>query len=222
MYGAVAILGALLWVGPAVAQSPPGTLDAALESTVADGLMLQSDVDWHRGDYGRAARALLIDTEFDPANVEAWAGASWLVWSWGAKESGLAILDRMVERLPDDPSALLEAGELARVQGDMDRATRWLRQAFVLDPTSEIACTRLGAALRKQQQWDEAAKVYRTLLEHHPKHPSALRFLERFERRGDMLPDGPPAPPESGPGGNGGPPGPGPRPGPRQAPRSVT
>jgi tetratricopeptide (TPR) repeat protein len=220
MHGAALILGALLWTAPATAQPAPGTLDAALESTVADGLMRQSDIDWHRGDYGRAARALLIDTEFDPTNVDAWAGASWLVWSWGAKESGIAILDRMTERLPDDPGALVEAGELARLQGDLGRATRWLRESFRLDPTSELTCIRLGGILRKQALWEEAATVYRALLEHHARHPSALRFLERFERKGNMLPDEAPATPESAPEGDGGPSGP--VPGQRQAPRSVT
>jgi tetratricopeptide (TPR) repeat protein len=220
MHGAVVILGALLWVVPAVAQSEPSSLDAALESTVADGLMLQSDIDWHRGDYHRAARALLIETEFDPTNVEAWAGASWLLWSWEARESGIAVLDRMTERLADDPGALTEAGELARLQGDTERAERWLSESLRMDPASALTCTRLGALLRKQARWEEAAKVYHTLLEHHARHPSALRFLERFDRKGTMLPDEGPASPESAPDEGGGPPGPGP--GRRLAPRSVT
>lgn len=218
MYGLVAIIGALLWVAPAAAQTESGSLDAALESTVADGLMLQSDIDWHRGDYHRAARALLIETEFDPTNVEAWAGASWLLWSWEAKESGIAVLDRMTERLPDDAGALTEAGELARLQGDMGRAERWLSESLRLDPASALTCTRLAALLRKQARWEEAARVYHTLLEHHAGHPSALRFLERFDRKGTMLPDESPGSPESAPDEGEGPTGPGPR----QAPRSVT
>lgn len=180
-----------LWLGPA--ETPPSALDQALADTVCDGLILQSDVDWHRGDYARAARALLVSTEFDPGNEGSWLGAAWLLWSWSAKQSALTVLDRMVATLPGSADALWQAGQLARMQGDSERAIRWLREAHRIDPADANASIELGAVLRKRELWDEAAEVYRDLERAHPGHPSARRFLDRYEKTGQMKPEsGPP------------------------------
>ncbi len=191
MAGAVVLLCALLGqVAPAPVVGP-SALDEALAATVADGLILQSDVDWHRGDYGRAARALLLDTSFDPDNVSSWVGAAWLVWSWGATPASLAILDHMIEVTGDNETALSEAASLADLQGDTERTLRWAREAYRLEPGDPLNAVRLGSVLRKREQWAEAAEVYRQLLERVPDHPSALRFLGRYERTGRMTPETP-------------------------------
>jgi hypothetical protein len=190
-----ALIIALCLMGPpADAPAADATaLDSALAGAVVDCLVLQSDVEWHRGDYRRAGRALWLTASFDPSDADAWTGASWLFWSWGAKRAPIAILDRMVEAVPGNSDAFREAGQLVRLQGDEERCLRWMREAHRLAPDDTLASIVLGASLRKHKLWDEAAEAYRSVLLREPGHQTALRFLDRYERTGTMAATPPPA-----------------------------
>ncbi len=181
-------LGALLLSGGSGEQAGETRVDAeaALAASVVDALILQSDVDWHRGDYHRASKGLLAASYLDAAYIDGQVSAAWLAWSWGASAVAVRILERVVILNPDDPYALHESAVQAEMQGEVDRAIAWETRAHEADPEDALIGITLAGFLRGQERWAEAAEVYRDVLEANPGNHSAIRYLERYEAHGHM------------------------------------
>ncbi len=188
MIGTLGLLGTFLTSG-APEQATDGGIAAAREAltlTVVDSLILQSDVDWHRGDYYRASKASLVGAILDPTFSDGMVNAAWLTWSWGAKDLALRILDELARTNADNSAALHEAAVQAEMQGDRKRAIAWESQAHALEPEDALIGITLAGFYRDEERWEEAAAVYRDVLQWHPGHPSATRYLERYEVHGHM------------------------------------
>ncbi|MBD3174601.1 MAG: hypothetical protein GF320_05450 [Armatimonadia bacterium] len=184
MIGAWLALAAALAVG----QPADSDLDSALGATVVDGLTFESDIQWHRGDYARAGMARLLGAELLEDDYIAYVDAAWLAWSWEHTDLGRLVCRRALEMNPSSAPAAYEVAVLVELWGDDAWSLRLLRRAHELDPQDRLTAVALGAALRELGRWDDAAKVYRALKEHHPDYPSADRFLDRYEAWGHMHP----------------------------------
>src|ERR1044071_3738034 len=65
--------------------------DAVLGDTM-NQLWVQIDHHFHEGEYNHAINLCRIVVQGDPHNMEAYANASWLLWSTGRNEEALKIL----------------------------------------------------------------------------------------------------------------------------------
>jgi tetratricopeptide (TPR) repeat protein len=78
---------------------------------------------------------------------------------------------------------------LARAHGGNQGAESALRNAARLDPVHGLPA--LGQYLQRQKRWDEAAAVWRKLIQHEPSEPNAYlnlgRSYERLARPGDAV-----------------------------------
>jgi len=193
---------ALTLVGPAGQES---ALEAVLREGLVNALISESDLHWHRGDYGRAAVATVLASELAGDYARGYLDAAWLAWSWGCRDAGAALLDHAAARFPEAPGFWQEGGTLARMWGEPERALAFLRRAYELAPEDRINCAELAAQLRRAHEWAGAAEVYQTLLKHHPGDGVAMMYLERYRVQGDMLPrdveepEGPPPNAPTGP-----------------------
>lgn len=204
---------ALAVIAPAVSNDAPcqgnsSALESAFATAVVDSLIAEADVHWHRGDYGRAARAELLATDLEPSYIDGYTNAAWLAWSWAASMQAQAICERLIARNPNSPDAFFEAATQCKLRGDLGRAELLYRRAHELEPDSRLTMAELAGLLRRRGAWAEAADVYRKILELYPNDEPALRYLQRYEATGTMeRPDAGPPPPQRG--------------GPRAVPRMV-
>lgn len=197
MLGTAMALLCMLSVG----QSPNTALCQALHSSLVDGVMFESDIHWHRGDYARAGMARLLGGDLTLGDTVAYTDSAWLAWSWGHTDLGRAVCRRALAVNPDDPGAAYEVAALVRLWGDVEWSLELLQRAHRGDPGDSVTALALGAALRARERWSEAAAVYRVLEAHHPGDPSAARFLQRYDEWGHMRPaeQAPDAPNEAAP-----------------------
>lgn len=66
---------------------------------------------------------------------------------------------------PLDPDTLADLGALAVQSGDVDAAMRWNRRALALEPAHDAARFAIASAFRLGNQYDEAIRVLRSLLD---------------------------------------------------------
>ncbi|HET6709005.1 tetratricopeptide repeat protein [Amycolatopsis sp.] len=89
----------------------------------------------------------------------------------GAPSEAASLVDEVRELLSRDVESLGEAtsllGQVATVQGDLERATRLLREAFEIQTGASLhgaavsTALRLGDTLRQRGHLDEAVEAYR-------------------------------------------------------------
>ena len=104
---------------------------------------------------------------------------------WDPREAAAtAVFDRLLERWPDDPAALVAVAEAYDDAGDGEAAVRYFEQAMTgphgaeLDGTELRRCfLHLGNALREQGRGAEAVGVLERGLEEFPGSRSLRTFL---------------------------------------------
>jgi tetratricopeptide (TPR) repeat protein len=105
----------------------------------------------------------------------------------GKPDDGIAILQGVVAKHEDDPSAYIA---LAQMYSDADRganALQTLQTAQKKFPSDDGVAFELGAVLDKQKQYADAEAVFKQVLDRDPKNAAALNYLgymlaERGER----------------------------------------
>jgi len=66
--------------------------------------------------------------------------------------------------------------------GDEEKALKYYRAAYELDATHLPTLVDRGNLLYRRQQWDEAFKLYQTILVHHRESQSEAQIVEDFHR----------------------------------------
>lgn len=74
----------------------------------------------------------------------------------GRAGEAIALLDRILEQTPASSRALFLRGKVAREQGHLHGAERWMREAVRLDPNDPEALYQLAQVLRALNQEEEA------------------------------------------------------------------
>lgn len=85
---------------------------------------------------------------------------------------------------PRDPLALLAAGSVAAMSGDVRGAEQPLRAAVAIDPGLHEAWHWLGETLQAQQRWQDASAAYLRAMAGHP--GEAVNVAICMERGGDL------------------------------------
>jgi adenylate cyclase len=113
-----------------------------------------------------AQRSLHIDPRLAYAHYVLGRTHMYFEWDWAAAK---AELERAIELDPDDPHARVELAYLTEgIFGQFDRKVRYLRQIVSSDPLDAESLDHLGTSLFLAGRLDEAAAVYRKLLQLYP------------------------------------------------------
>ena len=89
-------------------------------------------------------------------------------------------IKRAAELVPDDPAILDSLGWVSYRLGNMQDALKWLGMAFERLEDAEIAA-HYGEVLWKNNQRDEAEKVWKIGLENNSEHPVLLETMHRLK-----------------------------------------
>jgi tetratricopeptide (TPR) repeat protein len=95
-------------------------------------------------------------------------------------EEALDYIKRAAELVPDDPAILDSLGWVSYRLGNMQDALKWLGMAFERLEDAEIAA-HYGEVLWKNNQRDEAEKVWKIGLENNAEHPVLLETMHRLK-----------------------------------------
>lgn len=123
-------------------------------------LWVETDRHFHEGEYVHAVGLNRIIVQGDPSNFEAYATASWLLWSLGQTEPSIAILKQGIAVNPNDSYLYDELGKHYLINlKDHKNAIPYLEAATKL-PCHWTTWNLLGTALEKANQWEKAVKVW--------------------------------------------------------------
>jgi tetratricopeptide (TPR) repeat protein len=162
----------------------------ALERTrllFESGRLFQKDL----GDEDRAAEMYARTLELDPEHVDAAEPLSEIYFKrqqWQPLVPLLEMLVRKSERRPKNELNVMyyRLAKAADSLGDADRALRYYKQAYDLDSTYLPTLLDRAALLFRREQWDEAFKLYQTILVHHRDAQEDSEIVEIFHRIGQI------------------------------------
>ena len=95
----------------------------------------------------------------------------------GDRDAGIALLEQVVEAVPESTVARLDLGIAYAEAGDLDRAESSLKEAISLNPKHPVAYNELGIVHRKQGSFKKARKSYERALSIYPDFHYARRNL---------------------------------------------
>jgi tetratricopeptide (TPR) repeat protein len=140
LLGFLAIL-ALLVPGAAAAraddaaQSPADTAAAELTDLLVNGLIVESDGQWHQGDYRGASRANLMASTLDPTYEEGYDNSAWLTWSLGYDAKAIAIYEKAVAANPRSARLLEAFGAHYQITHRPAKALELYRRVLAVEPS---------------------------------------------------------------------------------------
>ena len=105
-------------------------------------------------------RNAITKAPIGPELVEVYIALAVLLSQEGQGEEAKKVLTSAQERLPESPALRRAVGEVALGQGRHADAISEFRRALELDKDDVAARFRLGVALRRNQNYDEATKVF--------------------------------------------------------------
>lgn len=124
-----------------------------------------------------AYRAAIASGESHPALVDAYVALAVLLGQLGKSDEAQAALTEAKAKLADTPAVHQALGELALAQGRVPSAIAEFKAALALDQENVAAKFRLGVALRRNRQFEEAAKMLDEVAAVDREHPGLA--LER-------------------------------------------
>ena len=127
--------------------------------------------------------------ELDPEHVETAEPLSELYFKrkeWGPLVPLLEMLARKSSRKTNREMTQLyhRLAKAADQLGDAERATKYYKQSFDLDPTYLPTLLDRAALLYKLEQWDDAFRIYQTILVHHRDSQKDQDIVDLFFRLG--------------------------------------
>lgn len=102
------------------------------------------------------------------------------------------LLDTVVQKLdPNKDSRELcrqyyRLGYITEKQGKDQKALKNYQKAYDIDPTYLPALEGLGAALLRAERWDDAQKIYQTILIHHRESLTDAEVVDYYFKLGDI------------------------------------
>jgi len=121
------------------------------------GLFLQ-------GDLKGAAAAFQIVTEADPNNPDGWVNIGRCAVQEGDMTRARVVLEKALAIAPNLARANFFYAKVLRADGDYDGAAARLRMVLARYPRDRVALNDLGRVLFLQRKYDEAVKVFESVL----------------------------------------------------------
>jgi tetratricopeptide (TPR) repeat protein len=143
------------------------------------------------GDEAKAKELYQRTLELDPEHVEAATPLADIYYrqgEWAPLVPILEMLARKADRRAHRELNILyyRLAKAAEQMGDEEKALKYFRSAYELDATHLPTLVDRGNLLYRRQQWDEAFKLYQTILVHHRESQSEARIVEIFHRIGHI------------------------------------
>lgn len=143
------------------------------------------------GDEDRAKELFARTLEFDPEHVEAAAPLAELYYhreEWAPLIPVLEMLARKTDRRANKELHVLyyRLAKAADKLDDQDKALKCYRQAYELDPTHLPTLVDRADLLYRRQQWDDAFKLYQTVMVQHRESQTDEQIVEIFHRIGNI------------------------------------
>jgi len=112
--------------------------------------------------------------------------AGWKLIKDGEPEHAAKLFADALKLRPEDPVLLFGAGMSAAMTGRFDEAKDKLRRALAKDPGLTNASLFLGAMLYKEDELDEAIKVYEAAAKLAPDDKQLSESLDRWRKEADV------------------------------------
>jgi tetratricopeptide (TPR) repeat protein len=151
------------------------------------GKIYQTDI----GDEDKATELYARTLALDPEHVEAAEPLAELYFrraQWGPLVSVLEMLARKADRKANKELNVLyyRLAKAADQLGEGDKALRYYKQAYELDSTHLPTLLDRANLLYRREQWDDAFKLYQTILVHHRESQKDSDIVEIFHRIGQI------------------------------------
>jgi tetratricopeptide (TPR) repeat protein len=143
------------------------------------------------GDEQRAKDLFARTLEFDPEHVEAAAPLAEIYYheeEWAPLIPVLEMLARKTDRRANKELHVLyyRLAKAADKLGEQEKALKCYRQAYELDPTHLPTLVDRADLLYRRQQWDDAFKLYQTVMVQHRESQTDAQIVEIFHRIGTI------------------------------------
>jgi tetratricopeptide (TPR) repeat protein len=143
------------------------------------------------GDEAKAKELYARTLELDPEHVEAATPLADIYYrqgEWAPLVPILEMLTRKADRRAHRELNILcyRLAKAAERLGDEEKALKYYRSAYELDATHLPTLVDRANLLYRRQQWDEAFKLYQTILVHHRESQSEAQIVEIFHRIGHI------------------------------------
>jgi len=143
------------------------------------------------GDEAKGKELYARSIELDPEYIEAATPLADIYYRQSEWAPLVPILEMLVRK--SDRRAHRELNVLcyrlakaAEQLGDEEKALKYYRSAYELDATHLPTLVDRANLLFRRQQWDEAFKLYQTILVHHREQQSEAQIVEIFHRIGHI------------------------------------
>src|SRR5208283_4918730 len=143
------------------------------------------------GDEAKAKELYARTLELDPEHVEAATPLADIYYrqsEWAPLVPILEMLTRKADRRAHRELNILcyRLAKAAEQLGDEEKALKYYRSAYELDATHLPTLVDRANLLYRREQWDEAFKLYQTILVHHRESQSEAQIVEIFHRIGHI------------------------------------
>jgi len=155
------------------------------EESNADYFWRRADHAFERGDYKRAIGLHKAIVALNPADVESFGVAAWLMWSLGNGDTARAHLLRGLMANSDNPEMWNEAGQHADLQKRFADARDSYLTALDLTPKTDdtqLLRRRLAHAAQKSGDLDLSLETWRGLVRDFPNDAVSKNNLARVEK----------------------------------------
>ena len=143
------------------------------------------------GDEQKAKDLFARTLELDPEHMEAGAPLAELYYrneEWAPLIPVLEMLARKTDRRANKElhAIYYRLARAADKLGEQDKALKCYRQAYELDPTHLPTLVDRADLLYRRQQWNDAFKLYQTVMVQHRESQTDARIVEIFHRIGTI------------------------------------
>jgi tetratricopeptide (TPR) repeat protein len=149
---------------------------------VLDGLWTHVDHYWHDGDYNRIVSLSRMCVEIDPSFNEAYAAASYLLWSQGDVPAADWFLQYGIGRTNYKGGLYFELGRHLYTTKRYGDAAKYLEKAVAQPNPTPIWYATLGHSYRQLKRYDDAVRVWQIVVDKYPSFAAGPTNLARAKQ----------------------------------------
>ncbi len=174
-------VAALLAAAPALcAGAPPKSMSDAIVQHTLDNLVVLEDSHWHWGEYNHIVNLCRVQVEGDPANIEAYSDAGWLLESLGRNPEAA---DLYTLGARNNPKTYRLHWELGYHYGiflkDWGRALPHLERAAAQADCPPISLHQLAHALERAGRLQDCLSIWKKAADNPRNEARATAAVQR-------------------------------------------
>ena len=167
----------------------PDDAQAPFVDLLVNGLILESDAQFHLGDYRKTTRATLSASALDPAYIDGYDSSAWLIWSMGYDANAVRVLKCGIQANPKSAYLRHALGTHYLTTKRHREAMPWFSRALAIEP-SVMSYMSLGHCYKALRQPRMAVRMYTNALRLDPGNGMIKANLESMHRRMGTMSEG--------------------------------